>query len=516
MGTEVSLDMPAVSRRNQRWTLIVAILGSSMAFIDGSVVNVALPAIQEALAASTARMQWVVNAYMLFLGALMLLGGAAGDRWGRRRTFELGVVMFGVASVACGLSPDSLALVLARAVQGAGGALLVPGSLALISAHFDEEGRGRAIGTWAAFSALTTAAGPLLGGWLVDMVSWRAIFLINVPFVAVTLWASRRHVPESRPEGAGPLDWGGGVLAVAGFGALTSGLIAASGRGLLDVAVAGPTLAGVVLLMGFVAVEARVSNPMLPLALFRSRAFAGANVLTVLLYCALSAVLFLLPFNLIAVRGYSATQAGGALMPFTLVLAGLSRWAGGLSQDGSGRWPLILGPLVVAAAFGLLALPGGHGPYWRDFLPGLLALGLGMAISIAPLTTTVMNAVDDRHAGTASGVNNAAARIAGLLAVAVLGTLAVAAYGSRLEDRLASLDLPTPVRQEVLGHGHQFVAPPILDHLGAAQREAVETAIAGSFVGAFRLVMAVSAGLAILAAVSGAMIGGVPVLDETQ
>jgi len=476
-----------------------------MAFIDGSVVNVALPAIQEALTASAARMQWVINAYMLFLGALMLLGGAAGDRWGRRRTFELGVVLFGIASVACGLSPDSLALVLARAVQGVGGALLVPGSLALIRAHFDEEGRGRAIGTWAAFSALTTAAGPMLGGWLVDTVSWRAIFLINVPFVAVTLWASRRHVPESRPGGTGPLDWVGCVLAVAGFGALTYGLIASSGRGLLDVRVMGPAVAGVALLAGFVAVEARVSSPMLPLALFRSRAFTGANVLTVLLYCALSAALFLLPFNLIAVRGFSATQAGAAFLPFTLVLAGLSRWTGGLFGKGSMRRPLIAGPLVVAAAFGLLALPGSSGPYWRDFLPGLLVLGLGMAISIAPLTTTVMNAVEERHAGAASGVNNAVARIAGLLAVAVLGTLAVAVFGSRLEGRLASLDLPVEIRREILDNSAQIAAVPIPDQLDAMQHEAVRTAIAEAFVGAFRLVMMISAGLAVLAAASGAM-----------
>ncbi len=403
--------------------LAATILGSSLAFIDGSVVNVALPAIQGGLAAGTAAMQWVVDAYLLPLGALVLLGGAMGDRLGRVRVFLAGVVLFTAASLACGLAPVAAWLVLGRAVQGVGAALLVPGSLAIIGAVIPAEERGAAIGTWSGAAALTTAFGPLLGGWLVDAVSWRAIFLINPPIAAAVIWLAR-GIPDSRgPAAAGPLDWPGALLAAAGLGALTYGFIEAPGRG-ADAHVLAFLAGGAALLAAFVAMEARRPEPMVPLSVFRSARFSGANVLTLLLYFALTGVLFQLPFLLIGTHGYSASAAGAALLPVSLLLGGLSRSAGRLAERVGPRLPLVSGPLLAAAGFLLLGMRAGDSRYWTGVLPGMLALAGGLTLAVAPLTAAVMAAVPDGQAGVASGINNAVARVAGLLAVSVLGILA--------------------------------------------------------------------------------------------
>jgi len=403
--------------------LAATILGSSLAFIDGSVVNVALPAIQSGLAAGTAAMQWVVDAYLLPLGALVLLGGAMGDRLGRVRVFLAGVVLFTAASLACGLAPVAAWLVLGRAVQGVGAALLVPGSLAIIGAVIPAGERGAAIGTWSGAAALTTAFGPLLGGWLVDAVSWRAIFLINPPIAAAVIWLAR-GIPDSRgPAAAGPLDWPGALLAAAGLGALTYGFIEAPGRG-ADAHVLAFLAGGAALLAAFVAMEARRREPMVPLSVFRSARFSGANVLTLLLYFALTGVLFQLPFLLIGTHGYSASAAGAALLPVSLLLGGLSRSAGRLAERVGPRPPLVSGPLLAAAGFLLLGMRAGDPRYWTGVLPGMLALAGGMTLAVAPLTAAVMAAVPDGQAGVASGINNAVARVAGLLAVSVLGILA--------------------------------------------------------------------------------------------
>ena len=487
------------------WVLAATILGSSLAFILSSVVNVALPSMQRSLGASVVEMQWIVNAYMLLLGALILVGGSAGDRFGRRRMFVLGIVIFTLASVGCALAPDALTLILARGVQGVGGALLVPASLAIISATFPPKERGKAIGTWAGFSALTTAGGPLLGGWLVDVFSWRAVFWSVIPLavlaLAITLW----RMPESRDDdGAARLDVWGALLAAVGLGAATYGLIASSELGWRHAAVWTSVVGGVLALGLFVYVEARSADPMMPLKLFRSRSFSGANLMSLLLYFALSGAFFFLPFNFIQVQGYSATLAGAAFLPFTLVMGGLSRWSGGLIDRYGAKKPLVVGPVVAGIGFALLAVPDVGSSYWTTFLPALLVLGFGMAVSVAPLTTVVMGAVADRYAGVASGINNAASRVAGLIAVAVLGAVAVGFFSEALDVRLAALDVRSETKDAVYAARQELAGATPPSEVSERDRRALEGAIRTSYVYSFRWIMLIAAGLAALSALCAA------------
>jgi len=401
------------------WVLPTTILGSSVSFIDSSVVNVALPAMQRGLETNFGAMQWVINGYLLTLASLILLGGSASDRFGRRRIFMIGIAGFAAASLACGLALSATWLIVARLAQGAAAALLTPASLAIIGATYRGEARGRAIGTWAAAGALTTALGPALGGWLVDTIGWRSIFFINLPIAAAVLLLALK-LPKDRGTGRDtPLDRLGGVLAVLTLGLLSYGLITigegARTRGVL--ALTGALVAAWL----FIRREAAASAPMMPLSLFRNRDFSGANILTIVLYAALGGALFLLPFLLIQVHGYSAMAAGAAFLPFSLIMGAGSRWAGGLVDRYGARLPLVAGPAVTAVGFAVLAVSGGDPNYWSSFLPGLIVIGTGMTIAVAPLTTTVFNAAPDNKSGTASGVNNAAARAGSLIAVAALG-----------------------------------------------------------------------------------------------
>jgi EmrB/QacA subfamily drug resistance transporter len=462
---------------------------------------VALPAIQADLAASVAGAQWVVTAYTLVLGALMLVGGAAGDRFGRRRVFAVGVVVFTVASIGCALAPSTALLVAARAIQGGGGALLVPASLAMISAAFPAAERGRAIGSWAGFSALTMALGPVLGGWLVDALSWRAIFFINLPIAIATLSLAFRHIRESRDAAsAGGIDWRGGLLAALGLACVAYGLTAAADLGWAAPRVACALIAGVLILALFLLVEARAPSPMLPLGLFRSRAFSGTNTMTLLLYFALGGAFFFLPFNLIRLQGYSAALAGAAFLPFTLIMGGLSRWSGGLLDRYGAGLPLILGPVIAAAGFALFALPGIGGSYWTSFFPAMAVLGLGMTVSVAPLTARVMSAVEERHAGAASGINNAISRIAGMLAVALLGSIAVGVFGAALDARLADRRVPPEIRRVLDAEVPKLAEAEVPSQIQGEQRQILEQALDQSFLRSFRVAMLVSAGLALLSA----------------
>jgi EmrB/QacA subfamily drug resistance transporter len=484
-----------------RWVLAATILGSSMAFIDSTVVNVALPALQASLHATVVGVQWVVECYGLFLGALILVGGSLGDLFGRRLMFLVGVGIFAIASMACGLASNIQQLVIARSIQGLGAAFLVPGSLSIISACFDETTRGQAIGTWSGFTAITTAAGPILGGWLIEHASWRWAFFINIPLAAAVIAISLRRIPESRNTTAGCIDWRGTLLATAGLGGVVCGFIETVNLGWGHPLVFGSLIAGFACLIVFVFFEARVSSPMVPLILFESRTFSAANLLTLFLYAGLGIFFFLFPLNLIQVQGYSTTATGAAALPLILLMFFLSRWSGGLVTRYGPRAPLIAGPLIAAAGFALFAVPNVGASYWKSFFPAFVVLGLGMAISVAPLTTVVMSSVDQDRVGSASGINNAVARVAGVLAVAILGIVMVKVFSSSLNRSLAGRQLPPGILQYIQSNEIKLAGLDLPSGLDADTTAVIRASISRAFVFGFRTVMLICAGLSLASAV---------------
>lgn len=427
MSTPTGPTLP-LSSPSGRWLIVAAALGSGVAFLDGSVVNVALPAIGRELGGGFSVLQWVLDGYLLTLSALLLLGGALGDRYGRRRVFLAGLVLFTVASLGCGLAPTGEVLILTRLLQGVGGALLIPGSLALIDSAIRHEDRGRAIGTWAGLSGVAAALGPFLGGWLVDAASWRWVFLINVPLAAVAVVVTLRHVPETRAAATGHLDLGGAAAVTAGLGGIVYALIEVPVIG-WTVVTGGAAVVGVLAMAAFPLIERRASAPLIPLSLFRSAQFTGANLVTLAVYTGLGGALFLLALQLQESLGYSALAAGMAFLPFTVIMLLLSGRIGALAQRIGPRLPMTVGPILAGAGLVLLVrvVPGAS--YLLGVLPGLIVFGLGMALTVAPLTSTVLASVTEEHVGAASGANNAISRVASLLAVAVL-PLAVGLDGS--------------------------------------------------------------------------------------
>jgi EmrB/QacA subfamily drug resistance transporter len=476
-----------------------------MAFIDGSVVSVALPVLQSEFGAAVSTAQWIVEAYALFLSSLVLVGGSLADRYGRRRIFVLGACVFAAASLACAVAPTAPALIAARAVQGVGAALLVPASLALLGAAFSSKERGRAVGSWSAGTAVATAIGPALGGWLVQSLSWRAVFFVNLPLAAAVLWITFAKVPESRNPDTGPLDLAGAILATAGLGLLVFGLIEAPSVGWASPRSWGGIAAGAAGIAAFVFVEVRSKHPMVPVKLFLNRTFTAANLLTFFLYAPLAAFFFFLPFLLIQSRGYSPAEAGISVLPLVLVVSAGSRMSGGIADRIGPRLPLTIGPAVVGAGFALFAVLPHRGSYAATVLPGLVVVGLGLAIAIAPLTTTILNCVEEEDQGAASGINNAVARVAGLLAVAVFGIAAAGAFNRELDRRLdagkvsaKTLELFAPERSR-LG----AAKPP--KEASPEEKRAIHEGIGAGLERAFRDVGLIDAALALLAGACGGL-----------
>jgi EmrB/QacA subfamily drug resistance transporter len=502
-GTRISSPCQPSSRP---WVIAAASLGSGMAFLDSTILNVALPAVQADLGASVREVQWTYGAYALVLSALLLVGGTLGDRFGRRRAFVLGAAIFATASAWCALAPGPAQLIAARAVQGVGGALLVPASLAIVGASFEGRLKAQAIGTWGALSAIAMAVGPVLGGWLVEEVSWRAAFLINPVLAAVAIPIALWHVPESRDPEAHNLDLGGAVLATTGLAGLVYGLIESSVWGLGAPRVLAALVLGSIALAAFVSVERHAKDPMVPPSLFRSRNFDGANLVTLLFYMALTGSLYFLPFLMMQVHGYSAFVAGSVFLPFVAMAFLIGRLSGGISARFGTKIPLVVASLALLAGLLLFAVPGvEHGSYWTSFFPAMVVQGVGMALAITPLTTVALGSVDREHSGLASGVNNAVARVAGLLAVALLGVFVYGVFSMSLDARLDSMELSGDVRREMEAAKTHLGAAEAPKGVEAGTEAHIERAIDESFVAGFRAVMLVSAGLALASALVAAL-----------
>lgn len=432
-----SADRLTYGSPQARWVLAATALGSGMAFLDGTVVNVALPQMGTDLDAGVSGLQWIINGYMLMLAALILLSGSLGDRLGRRRMFVIGVAWFAVASAICAAAPTLEVLVAGRVLQGIGGALLTPGSLAILQASFRVEDRGRAVGAWSGLTSMAAAIGPFVGGWLIDAGSWRLIFLINLPLAVATIWVALRHVPESCDETADrTLDIPGAALATLGLAGVTYGLIDAGDRGFGSAPVLVSMVGGVACLVAFVLVERRSRHPMLPPDIFANRQFTGANLVTVVVYGGLGTATFLLVVYLQQVLGYSALASGAALLPLTLLMLSLSSRAGSLASRFGARTPMTVGTVLMAVGFVLMVRIEAGSSYAVDILPGVVVLGIGLVLMVAPLTMTVLSSVEDHHAGVASGVNNAVARSAQLMAVAAI-PIAAGITGDAYRDPVA-------------------------------------------------------------------------------
>jgi EmrB/QacA subfamily drug resistance transporter len=496
-------------RRTQIWVLVATIIASGMSFITTTSIGVLLPAMQRELELDGAQMIWVANAYTLFLSSLILVGGALGDRLGRKRVFMAGIGLFALASIACGLATGGNQLIVARGIQGVGAALMVPTSLAVLSASFPPERRGRAIGLWSTFTSASIALGPALGGVLAGAGLWRLVFFLNVFLAVVALAAARQISPMEPVDRAGRIDWLGAVLVTLGLALLTLGFSQGPGRGWGNPLVVGALISGVAALMVFVLWQKRGAHPLLPLELFRSATFSGGNLLTLFLYMALQSVFFFLPLNLIQIQGYPESLAGLTTLPFIILLTVLSPWAGTLVDKIGPRLPLIAGPLLAGGGMilmGMAGLTGGPADYWLRFFPGIALVGVGMGLTVAPLTTAVMKAAPDERAGAASGINNAVANTAGVLAVAVLGALALAVFARLLGATTAELPLSEAARQSLQVEAGKLAGATVPPMIGVELAGRVQAAIDLAFANTFRVVMLAAGGLAWFGALISALL----------
>ncbi len=497
-------DPPAPPAVAERAVICATTLASSMVFIDGTALNLILPALQADLGASGSELLWIVNAYAVLLAALLLLGGSLGDHFGRKRMYEIGIFLFAGASLACAASPSTSALIAWRALQGISAAIMIPGSLALISSTFGKERCGKAIGTWSALSVISTAFGPVVGGLMAQAGFWRGIFLINVPLAAAALLVLHRHVRECRREvDAAPMDLGGAVLGTLGLAGITYAAIEAASRGFSNARILLALVLGLISLLLFVVVETRSRAPLVPLGLFKVREFLCAALVTLLLYSGVNGMLFLFPLNLIQIQGYDAATAGLTQLPLMISLVALSRWAGQLADRIGPRLPLTFGCAIAGAGFLLLALPGitsGPRSYWTHYLLPLVILGIGLALSITPLSATVMSSVDAKHSGLASGMNSALSRLASVFAVAVLGAAALLIFRRDVETRSLAVALTEPERAAFLLELLKLGNAKLPGTMSTANQTVLADLIRSSFLYAFRIVAVIAAGLAWLGA----------------
>jgi EmrB/QacA subfamily drug resistance transporter len=491
-----STPIPPITRTRERWILAATIIASTMAFSDMTIVNVALPVLQDGLGASFAEVQWVVESYTLVLSAMILVGGAIGDLYGRRRVFSIGIVIFALASAACGLAPDATTLIVARGVQGFGAALMMPGSLAIVSASFPRERQGDAIGLWSASTGIAMAVAPAFGGWLIDTFSWHAAFLINLPLAVLALAITLGRVPESRSDHARALDLTGMLLAIVGLGALTYGLIAAGTLGFADPQAAGSMLGGALVLALFVFVESRTRDPMVPLKMFKLPNFGGIQAYTFLLWAALHGTTFFVPFRLMQVQGLKPTEAGMALLPLVVIASLLSRWFGRLADKVSPRLLLVGGALLTGSGFFLLAVPDANTNYLVGFLPPLLLMGLGMGMCQVPVTVVALNAAGPSHVGTSSAINNMAARTGGLIAIAVFGLVLVHGYSAALPAALDGAGLPDAARAALELQRAKLAGSVVPTDLSPDQQAAATVAIKHAFISGYRWAMAAAGAMA--------------------
>jgi EmrB/QacA subfamily drug resistance transporter len=491
---------PPITRSRERWILAATIIASTMTFSDMTIVNVALPILQHELGASFAQVQWVVESYTLVLSALILVGGAGGDLFGRRRVFSIGMAIFALASAACGLAPTAGVLVAARAVQGLGAALMMPGSLAIVSASFPRERQGEAIGIWSATTGISMTIAPAFGGWLIDTFSWHAAFLINLPLAAISFAITQWKVPESRSDRARRLDLVGMLLATVGLGALTYGLIAAGEHGLGSAHAFGPMLLGVAALALFVLQEKHTRDPMVPLGFFRIPRFAVIQAFTFTLWAALQGTTFFVPFRLMQVQGFKPTEAGVALLPLVVTASILSRYFGRMTDRVQPRILLVSGAIFTGAGFFALTLPDAGTSYVVGFLPALLLIGLGMGVCQVSVTVVALNAAGPANVGTSSAINNMVARAGGLIAIAVFGLILAHGYGAALAPGLQSAGIPEAAQQAILDQRAQLAATVIPSDLAAAQQETAEAIVKHAFITGYRWAMTAAGVMALASA----------------